>query len=287
MKKRQSSEIDELIQKSNLYNNEFYVLHHWRTDLITKVKKYNGSSFISKKFINWEIAHDICFMDDTCCINIFDFPLITITFEDFNEKRQILAFGFLAGRGEEYFVSFLNDVKEKLKKDIRIFIVDRWMGQKNAISIVFNNSTIVFCRIHLERNIRTTFGEYSQVGSLLHQLFKGTISKDKYLNELQKLIDSSKKHKRALKTLYSDVDSYCPSKLNDLQLRKHTTTNAQEGLFGTLKVRYGNDRLPLSDILTGIIGLYNAGFVNSIKTPPQSFKTMIYRGIHKSLDITF
>lgn len=63
-----------------------------------------------------------------------------------------------------------------------------------------------------------------------------------------------------------------------MHLRKHITTKAQECPFATLKSRKKNDRLPLSDFLTGNIGLYKVVYsklwrkcINLL----QSFKTMI------------
>ena len=198
MLKRQSKEIENFIEESKNHEEKFHIFHHWRTDQISKIKKYNGSSYVSKSFTNLLISSDIVYMDDTCCINIFDFPLITITFQDFNAIRQLLAFGFLAGREAKHFEAFLSDVKKIINNDIRVFIIDRWAGQLKAIKKVFPNSNIVFCRIHLERNISQTFGCYSRLGSLFNQLINGSIKDDAYLSELKKLIDKASKHKKVL-----------------------------------------------------------------------------------------
>ena len=37
--------------------------------------------------------------------------------------------------------------------DIRVFLMDRLKSQKNAISKIFPLSKIVYCRLHIERNI--------------------------------------------------------------------------------------------------------------------------------------
>lgn len=109
-----------------------------------------------------------------------------------------------------------------------MFIIDKWRGQLKAIKKVFPNCNIVFCRIHLERNIRSTFGKYSRIGSLFNQLLNRSIKLYVYLNELKKLIDQSSKHKKVLQTLYNDFQSYCASYLSKLRLRGQYTTNSQE-----------------------------------------------------------
>lgn len=274
-KNKELNEIELFIQNCENIKDIFHIVNHWKTEQLTNVTKYNGSTFISKRFYDLNIATDIVFMDDTCCVNYFDFPLICITFEDFNGVRQLLAFGFLPSKEEKDFNSFLYDIKNYISKPIRVFIVDRLKSQAKSIKNIFINAEIVYCRVHLERNIRTTFGHYSKIGSLIHQLFNGKITNEIYLNNLDELIDQIKKHKNALIRLREEFNSYCPSYLSQLRLRNNYTTNPQEGFFGNFKQRFGNQRISLSELLNGVVGFYQAAIVNSMKITPKKFKKNI------------
>lgn len=274
-KNMQKNEINDLLAKCENYLNYFHIIHHWKPDNITKTKKYNGSAFISKRFSNLPIATDVVFMDDTCCVNQYDFPLVVISFEDYNESRQILAYSFIPGREKDHFKTFLFDVKNHIQNSIRVFIIDRWRAQVCAINEIFPEANIVFCKIHIYRNIRSVFGENSKVGSLFNQLIQGTISDEVYLSSLQKIIDSIKKHKRFLRNLQNELKSYSPSTLNHLQLRGHRTTNIQEGIFGTLKQNTNNDIVPLSELFEIMKDIFVSGIINSMSIIPQQFEKKV------------
>ena len=259
----QKGEIEDYLSNCEKYLNYFYTIHHWKKDNLTIIMKFNGSSFISRRFDSLPIALDVVFMDDTTCVNIYDFPLVTICFEDYNKTRQILAFALIPGREQHHFRSFLMDVKAHTKNAIRVFIIDRWKAQVNA--------SIVFCRIHIFRNIRSIFGENSRLGSLFNQLIHETISEETYLDELHKMIDSAKKHKRFLQNLYNEINAYSPKSLSMLRLRKHRTTNIQEGLFGNLKQRTNNEIVSLTELFEAIKDLFVSGVMNSMSIKPETF----------------
>lgn len=112
IKQKQTKEIGNFLKKCDEFSNLFFIYNHWKKDLLTNIQKFNGSSFISKRFINLPIAADIVFLDDTTCVDEYDFPLITLCFEDQNKYREILAFGFMAGREFDHFKNFLEDIKK-------------------------------------------------------------------------------------------------------------------------------------------------------------------------------
>ena len=273
----QKNEIADLLKNCENYLNYFNIIHHWKIDTLTKIKKYNGSAFIAKRFSNLPIALDVVFMDDTTCVDQYDFPLITICFEDYNKARQILAFSFIPGREKVHFKSFLQDVKNHIQRSIRVFIIDRWKSQVCAIAEVFPDSNIVFCRIHIFRNIRSVFGDNSKVGSLFNQLIQRTISEETYIEELKKLIKSAKKHKRFLQNLLEEIHSYSPFTIDYLMLRGHRTTNIQEGLFGTLKQHTNNDIVPLSELFEIMKDIFVSGVVKSMSEKPEIFPKKVSR----------
>ena len=121
IKDKHSVEIDELIELTNKHQSKFDIINHWKHDKLTNNQKYNGSSYISKRARTFPISYDILFMDDTTCMNNFDFPLIVLSFEDYNKIRQLFAFGFIPGREAKDFAKFLNDIKKKNKSKYTSF----------------------------------------------------------------------------------------------------------------------------------------------------------------------
>lgn len=273
----QKNEIADLLKNCENYLNYFNTIHHWKNDSLTKIKKYNGSAFIAKRFSKITIALDVVFMDDTVCTNQYDFPLVTICFEDYNKALQLLAFSFIPGREKDHFKTFLLDVKNHIQKPIRVFIIDRWKSQVCAIAEIFPDAKIVFCKIHIFRNIRSVFGENLKVGSLFNQLVQKTISEDIYIDELKKLIMSAKKHKRFLQNLLDEINSYSPYTIDFLMLRGHRTTNIQEGLFGTLKQQTNNDIVPLSELFEIMKDIFVSGVIKSMSEKPERFPKKVSR----------
>ena len=147
-KTMQKSEIDDFNNNCERYINYFHIIHHWKKVNVTNVMKYNGTFILARRFDLLPIALDVVFMDDTACVNIYGFPLVTICFEDYNKVRQILSFSFIPGREQHHFKSFLVDVKNHTHNSIRVFIIDHWKAQLNAILDVFPEAQHVFCRIH-------------------------------------------------------------------------------------------------------------------------------------------
>jgi transposase-like protein len=54
--------------------------------------------------------------------------------------------------------SFSWPVREKLSSEVRAVITDRIQSQINAITQVFPNASIVFCRVRIMRNVEQNFG---------------------------------------------------------------------------------------------------------------------------------
>ena len=90
-----------------------------------------------------------------------------------------------------------------------------------------------------------------------------------YLEELQKMIECTKKHKRFLQNLYDEINYYSPCFLSKLRLRNHRTTNIQEGLFGNLKQQTNNEIVSMVELFESVKDLLISGVMNSMSYKPD------------------
>ena len=73
--------------------------------------------------------------------------------EDENGLSQVLTFSIMISRVKAMFVEYLTELKHRIG-DICLFVFDRHRTQVVAIKEVFPDSYIIFCRVHIGRNIR-------------------------------------------------------------------------------------------------------------------------------------
>ena len=181
------------------------------------------------------------------CTNKFRYPIIAIFCFDENDKAQLLAVGIISGKTFNDFMIFLKDISELI--NIRVFICDRLEAQYKAIKKVFNTSHIVFCRLHIKRNIIDHCGKNSKIYSAINDLFNKRISSQEYLKILNEEINSKPKYLNHLLLLREHFKHYDPEVLKNLRLRDHYTSNMLEGIFSTIKTWSDHKILPLAEVL--------------------------------------
>lgn len=218
-------------------------------DTIKPTNLFAGLTLINRRLIGKIYANDICELDDTLCTNIFGYPIIPIYVYDEHNHMQILAIGVMCGKKEPDFEQFLTHVKEAVG-DIRVFISDRLQAQQNGIEKVFQNPSIVFCKLHIRRNIEQNFGKRNnRVLELFDCFMKEEITRSDYLKALQQLLSDEKKHKQHIQNLIEDINHYDPTILDALNCREHNTSNGAEGMFSNLKNWIDHKITSLSDII--------------------------------------
>lgn len=119
-------------------------------------------TLFNKYVVSKSYCNDISIMDDTYGTNIYDLPAEILLTVDENFKSQISAFRILKDKTTESFIGFLNDVKEK-QEEIRILVVDRLYAQSEAIKNIYPNCIIVFCKVHIRRDLINQFGYRSEI----------------------------------------------------------------------------------------------------------------------------
>jgi hypothetical protein len=209
--------------------NQAEKLHQRRkewTDLDTHFchdaqNKFTGCYFLNKLLVLALLCRTLG-MDDTSCTNFFALPLILVVASDEHGLNQIVAYAITLNRTENTFQHFLTWLKERLPatdKDgmpIRpVFVVDRHMGQAQALAMVFPDSHIVFCCFHLEHNLAAMFGD-STVVTAFDDLVHCRITEAQFLkvaDEEQERFDERSSQWDALDFLRKGLEHFSPIRI--------------------------------------------------------------------------
>ncbi|KAK8850114.1 hypothetical protein M9Y10_018225 [Tritrichomonas musculus] len=115
------------------------------------------ATFISKDVGSSSYSSDVYVIDDIAKTNLYDLPVEVIIVIDEEDKSQILSFPFLQDGTSIAYKYFFETVKEYTKKEPRVIFPDRLDAQLSACQKVFPNSKIVYCRVHLRRDLLKYF----------------------------------------------------------------------------------------------------------------------------------
>lgn len=189
--------------------------------------------------LNSFYSTNVCAVDDTSCTNFFGYYLFVMISADENNRNQLLAFSLLPDKATKTIVNFFIEVKKRIG-NIETFLTDRAPSQIEAIKNAWPETNIIFCAIHIGRNLKTNVGV-----EMLHyydSMRNGIITEEELLTEFRKYItdhQNDPNHTKGvslLTNLINDIDHWLPSMINMYDHCGNDTTNRVEGFFGNLKV---------------------------------------------------
>lgn len=90
-------------------------------------------------------------------INMYGLPLEAILVIDQEGHSQLLGYSILPNKAKESFETFFRDYISFSRKPFRIVIVDRLEAQFNSITKIFLQSYIVFCLVHIRKDLGIYF----------------------------------------------------------------------------------------------------------------------------------
>ena len=218
-------------------------------------------------------SNDIVMIDDTVCTNQFGYPFINFIVFDENNMVQNLAVAIITSKEENNFVNIFQNLKEIIP-EIRVFVIDRLRSQINALQKVYPQAYLVYCRIHIYRNIKNKMGSNKEILNLFWNFVEIIITEIEYINKLKKAIENS----AHLRNLLNDIEHYNPYILRKLRMRGHYSTNAIEGSFGNLKKWTDHKILPLQNILKMFVSQSRIAIKNHCKIKYEDLDPHIYRG---------
>ena len=167
------NEIEQLNLEAGKWSSDYKVIFHKQEE------EFQGLTLINSSIITKPYAHDICVIDDTMYTNRYKFPIILCYCFDENDKAQMIALGILIGKTFDDFVGFLTNISNYI--NIRIFICDRLEAQMKAIEHVFKESKIIFCRVHIMRNVSDHCGVNSIIYDSIRKLFYGEMRTSEFI----------------------------------------------------------------------------------------------------------
>ena len=217
--------------------------------------QFEDATYIQTEIAESAFATDYLFIDDTSGTNVYDKPLEIMIVIDPEKKSQILGFSILKDQQKESYAQCLTIAKSMIKCDQRIVCSDRSPAQIWAIKNVFPSSLIVFCLLHIKRDLEKCFGETDEIVLYFNLITNNYKYCDWYVGILQRRLPSlqQKEGYKIIDFLLSNLDSWLPSRLIQQGATFAMTNNRSEGFFGLFKSKYGYSRVTLTQLVTNLV----------------------------------
>lgn len=242
------SEVEEMIKEVSQWEDWKILLFNSEGHTIDD-KHFYCAIFLNARVCQMPYADDIVITDDTMCSNHFSMHVSALLVIDYNDNTQLLGFGFLPGKSSEEFGFFFQNVKETLKTEIRLFILDRSIAQLNGIRNSYM-ADYIFCSKHISRNLEDNFGAGSEIVLRYHSFVNGNITEEDFEYYISDTIASiESRHElgaRCLKDLIIEKDHWYPTRITEKIHLGNITTNRAEGFFGTFKRLQGKQQQTLA-----------------------------------------
>ena len=184
----------------------------------------------------------VVLIDDTSINFQYKTPVEGVTLVTKDRLHITIAFAIIKNRTAQTFSSFFDYVKSFFPS-ISIILMDRHFGQFNAVKNIFTDATIIFCCVHVSRNIETNLGTEND----LYGLFWEMRNKRTKQSE-RKFITCLKKQKNSqFKTLLlNQLEYFLPSKIDQAFKNigwddRVDSTNGIEAVFAVVKNSFPND----------------------------------------------
>lgn len=144
-----------------------------------------------------------------------------------------MSFAFLTSRTQESFKEYFLNVKNILG-GIKLFICDRNKTQTNAIKEIWPSSKIIYCSVHIGRNLRLA---NNNIYYKFKMMRRKEISEEEFINCCNEYIISNPdtKSSKIIDGIIKETDKWLPSKIIKYTHLDNVTSNRVEGFFGSLK----------------------------------------------------
>lgn len=217
------------------------------------VKKNNGVlnslTIIDNEILRSDYSSDIAIIDDTCMTNMYGLPVEGVIVVDQESHTQLLGYSVIPNKSTESFINFFNDYIDLGGKPFRIIVIDRLESQYDAIVQIFPNTYIMFCLVHIRRDLLIYFKCDDEIILKFDRAKKFPETSFEYLDYLKfrrsKMKDTDK-GKRCLDLLISRNEHWLPIYMIRNGMYLNFDTSRIEGLFGIFKGNYGHDRGKIS-----------------------------------------
>ena len=226
-------------------------------------RRFDRCFLFHKRVMEQNYCNVICIIDDTSCTNYYGLPILMLISEDPNGHSQVLSFSIMPSRVKTVFVEYLSQLKERIGS-IRLFISDRNKTQISAIKEVFPDALIIYCSLHISRNIKQKVGR--EIYHLYKQMRFKQITEDEFLERCQQYIEANQgtKSARFMQSLLAEKEHWLPSITSTYIHCDNITTNRVEGFFGTLKNILEHKTQTLANVIRAIYIRAERLWINSL-----------------------
>ena len=231
--------------------NQKHIIVHDPNDTLESI------TIIDKDILNSNYASDIAIMDDTAMTNMYGLAIEEVIVVDQEDHSQLLGYSVLSNKSEDGFSSFFKDYSTLNVSQFRIIVVDRLEAQYNALEEHFPDTYIVFCLVHIKRDLLTYFNSNDGIIIGFEALRKNPLYSFEYLNYLMRRKDELKGHKgyRCIEILINRYEHWLPLLVIQHGFYFNIDTSRIEGFFGLLKGNYGHDRGTLTSVIKNLNNL--------------------------------
>ena len=136
-------------------------------------------------------SYDYWIIDDSVNVNVYNKPLFVCMVRDEYGTSQILFFGYLFDKKEESFNVIFDNVKEYLPALPKIIISDRDNAQFNSVKSKFPSSLVIFCLVHIFRNLNKFFSKNHLVIRLFRYVQMGWIPEEFFLKCIDIIVNNN------------------------------------------------------------------------------------------------
>ena len=179
------------------------------------------------------------------------FHFYSLSVEDQNARKQLAAFAVTRDGTKDSIISFLSRLNEHTG-DIRLVVMDRNKTQASAVRETFPQCSILYCALHIGRNIKSHFGPtHCLCRQYLYMAMKsGLIAPSEFSALLMTRINPelTSKNDRFLHNLVKETARSLPSETARPKDRGNDTSNRVEGFFGSLKNLIDHKRVTLATL---------------------------------------
>lgn len=250
----------------------------------------NDGSLHSLMYINIAVASkgyssSLWFIDDSSQTNKYNKKLLTITTRDFFGYRQIIMWGILYDSSSKSFDALLEPLAKILGYHPKIILSDRCKSQIKSLETNFNTSKIMYCYIHIIRNLGKFYKNNHPVLKSYLLMMQGRLNEDlmfevwnafigeesKYMEEefeedSDTYIDDKEYYEQEQPDIFfntKEYSSYCQEDIKNVKemVNEALKITDKKGVGTLLQLMKEKDRWVLSKYI-------NSGLYRNISTNP-------------------
>jgi len=185
-----------------------------------------------------------------------------------------LRFSIISNKSTDSLIHFFNDFTELGGSSFRIIVVYRLQAQINAIEKIFPNSHIIYCLVHIRRDLLMHFKEHDEIIIGFDRAKADPSYSYTYLEYLKRRIIDMPRSDAGHKCLLSLVNNYqhwLPICLIQIGMYLNWDSSRIEGFFGLLKANYGHERGKITTVINNLNNFWAKSIIYHILCTQKKF----------------